>query len=78
MNHLYEYISVHFSSVAQFCATLCNSMECSTLCFPVHHQLPKLVQTHVHQVGDAIQQYSPLSPPSPSVLKLSQHQGLFK
>ena len=23
--------------------------------FPVHHQLPELTQTHVHQVGDAIQ-----------------------
>ena len=22
---------------------------------PVHHQLPELAQTHVHQVGDAIQ-----------------------
>ena len=24
--------------------------------FPVHHQLPELAQTHVHQVGDAIVQ----------------------
>ena len=24
--------------------------------FPVHHQLPKLAQTQVHQVGDAIQE----------------------
>ena len=23
--------------------------------FSVHHQLPKLAQTHVHQVGDAVQ-----------------------
>ena len=27
-------------------------MDCSTLGFPVHHQLPELVQTHVHTVGD--------------------------
>ena len=29
-------------------------MNCSTLCFPVHHQLPELAQTHVHQVTDTI------------------------
>ena len=37
-------------------------------CFPVHHQLQKLAQTHVHQVGDAIQPSHPrlslLLPPS--------------
>ena len=36
-------------------------MDCSTPGFPVHHQLPKLVQTHVHQVRDAIQPSHPLS-----------------
>ena len=34
--------------------------------FPVHHQLPKLTQTYVHQVGDAIQPSHPLSSPSPA------------
>ena len=29
-------------------------MDCSTPGFSVHHQLPKLAQTHVHQVSDAI------------------------
>ena len=29
-----------FSSVSQSCPTLCNSMDCSTPGFPVHHQLP--------------------------------------
>ena len=28
-------------------------MDCSMPRFPVHHQLPELAQTHVHQVGDA-------------------------
>ena len=28
--------------------------------FPVHHQLPELAQTHVHQVGDAVQPSHPL------------------
>ena len=44
--------SVQFSSVTQSGPNLCNPMECSTPVFPVHHQLPELVQTHVHQVGD--------------------------
>ena len=46
--------------------------------FPVHHQLPELTQTHVHQVSDAIQPSHPLSSPSPPSFNLSQHQGLFK
>ena len=49
------------SSVAQSCPTLCNSMDCSMPAFPGHHQLPELAQTHVHQVGDAIQPSHPLS-----------------
>ena len=40
-------------------------MDCTTPGFPVHHQLPELAQTHVHQVGDAIQPSHPLSSPSP-------------
>ena len=32
---------------------------------PVHHQLVEFTQTHVHQVGDAIQPSHPLSSPSP-------------
>ena len=46
--------------------------------FPVHHQLTQLTQTHVHQVGDAIQPSHPLSSPSPPAFNLSQHQGLFQ
>ena len=42
-----------FSSVAQLCPTLCDPMDCSTPGFPVHHQFPELIQTHVHQVSDA-------------------------
>ena len=41
--------SIQFSSVVQSRPILCN---CS---LPVHHQLPELTQTHVHQVGDVIQ-----------------------
>ena len=42
-------------SVAQSCPILCNPMNSSTLDFPVLHHLPKLAQTHVHWVSDAIQ-----------------------
>ena len=45
---------------------------------PVHHQLQKLTQTHVHRVGDAIQPSHPLSPPSPPAPSSSQNQGLFQ
>ena len=45
---------------------------------PVHHQLPELTQTHVHQVGDAIQPSHPLSSPSPPAPNPSQHQNLFQ
>ena len=69
---------VHFSSVAQSCPTLCDSMNCSMPGFPLHHQLPESTQTHVHRLGDAIQPSHPLSSPSPPALNLSQHQGLFK
>ena len=65
-----------FSSVAQSCSTLCDSMDCSTPGFPVHHQLPELTQTHVCRVGDAIQPSHPLLSPSPA-FNLSQHRGLF-
>ena len=67
-----------FSSVAQSCPTLCNPMDCSMSGFPVHHQLLKLTQTHVHWVGDAIKLSHPLSSPSPPTFNLSQHQCLFQ
>ena len=50
------------SSVAQSCQTNCDPMDCRTPGFPVHHQLPKLAQTHVHRVGDAIQPFHTLCP----------------
>ena len=41
-------------------------------------ELPELTQTHVYQVGDAIQPSHPLLSPSPPAFNLPQHQGLFK
>ena len=69
---------VQFNSVAQSCPTLCDPMNRGTPGLPVHHQLPESTQTHVHQVGDAIQPSHPLSSPSPPALYLSHYQGLFK
>ena len=66
------------SSVAQSCPTLCDPMNCSMPGLSVHHQLPEFTQTHVHQVGDAIQPSHPLSSPSPPAPNPSQHQGLFQ
>ena len=70
--------SVQFNSVAQSCQTLCDSMDCSTTGFPVHHQLLELAQTHVHRVGDAVQPSHLLLSPSPPAFNFSQHQGLFQ
>ena len=62
-------------SVAQWCPTVYNPMDCSTPGFPVHH-LPD-AQTHVHWISGAIQPSRPLSSPSPPALNLSQHQSNF-
>ena len=70
--------AVQLSSVAHSCLTLCDPMDCSMPGFPVHHQLLEFAQTHVHRVDDAIQPSHPLPSPSPPVLNLPQHQGLFQ
>ena len=73
---IYIYQSV--SSVTQLCLTLCDPMNRSIPGLPVHRQLPEFTQTHIHQVGDAIQPSHPLSSPSPPALNPSQHQSLFQ
>ena len=47
-------------------------MDCRTPGLPVLHCLPEFAQTHVHQVGDAIQLSHPLLSPSPPTFNLSQ------
>ena len=71
-------LSVQFSSVARSCPTFCNPMNHSTPGLPDHHQLLEFTQTHVHQVGDAIQPSHPLLSPSPPAPNPSQHQSLFQ
>ena len=69
-------ISVQFS-----CSIMPNSLQPHGL---QHAQptcpspSPRVFQVHVPWVGDAIQPSQPLSPSSPSVFNLSQHQGLFQ
>ena len=71
-------INIQFSSVAQSCPTLCDTMNHSTPGLPVHHQPPEFTQTHIHRVDDAIQPSHPLLSPSPPAPNPSQHQGLFQ
>ena len=58
-------ISFLSCSVSESCLTLCDPMKCTTLGFPVLHHLPKLSQTHVHSVIDAIQPPRHLLSPFP-------------
>ena len=67
--------SVHFSSVAQSCPTLCDPMNRNTPGLPVHHQLPESTQTHVHpSVSSPVIPFSscPQSFPASRSLPMSQ------
>ena len=66
--------SVQFSPVPQSCLTVCNPMDCSMPGFPVQHQL---AQTHVHQVGDAIQIISSSVVPFSSCLQSFPVSGSY-
>ena len=65
-------------SVAKWCPTLCDPMDCSTPGLPVLHYLPQFSQTRVHRVSDTIRPSHRLSSPSPPALNLSQLHGLFQ
>ena len=52
-------------SFARLCLTLCESMDCSMLGFPVLQYVLEFAQTHVHWVADVIQ------PSHPSVTPFS-------
>ena len=64
--------NVAYSSVQSLSRVrLCDPKDCSMPGFPVHYQLLKPTQTHVHRVSDDIQPSHPLSSPSPSAFNLS-------
>ena len=71
-----SWISVQFSSVTQPGPTLWDAMDFSMLGFPVHHQLPELIKTNIHWVGDAIQLSHPVIPVS-SCLQSFPASGSF-
>ena len=56
---VYLFSSVQFSH--SVLSPLCDPMDFGTPGLPVHHQLPKFIQNHVHWVGDAIQPSHPMS-----------------
>jgi len=68
--------SVQFSRSVVSDSLQLHGLQHATL--PVHHQLLKPTQTHVHRISDAIQPSHPMSSPSPPTFNLSQHQSLFK
>ena len=69
----------HLSSVQFSCSVMADSLRPHELQLrpPCPSPTPG-VQTHVHQVGDAIQPSHPLLSPSPPAPNCSQHQGLFQ
>ena len=75
---MHEFLSSVSSVQSLGHVRLCDPMDCSMPGFPVHHQPSELAQTHMHQVGDAIQPSHPLSSTSPPAFNLSQNQGLFQ
>ena len=66
---------ISITSVSQSCQTPCNPMDYSMPGFPVHHQLPELAHTHVHQtVSSSIIPFSSClqSFPAPGSFPVSQ------
>ena len=61
-------------SVAKWCLTLCNLMDCSPVGFPALHYLPESAQTHVSWISDAIQHLILCHPLllSPSVFAINE------
>ena len=72
--------SLIFNSVQFSCSVMSDSLRPHELqhARPPYHQLSEFTQTHIHQVGDAIQPSHSLSSPSPPALNPSQHQSLFQ
>ena len=79
--YISSHINVQFSSVQSLNRVrLCDPVNCSTPGLPVYHQLPEITQTHVHQVGDAIQPPHPshpllLLPPIPPRIRVCSNES---
>ena len=75
-------LSPWFSSVQFNHSVMSDSFDPMNCSMPslVHHQLPEFTQTHVHQVGDAIQPFHPLSfplllPPIPPSIRVFSNES---
>ena len=77
----YYYYYSH-SSISFTCSIRCEMYLIVSFCFVCgvfHHQLPELIQTHVHWVSDVIQPSNHLILCHPLLLlNLSQLRGLFQ
>ena len=69
ISEIHTFICFPITHSVQSCPIICNPMDGSMPGFPVHHQVLKVDQTHVHQVGDAIQPSHPLPFLSPPAFK---------
>ena len=70
-----EQVILQFSSVSQSCLALCDPMNRSTPALSVHHQLLEFTQTHVHQVGDAIQPSNSLATSCKELTRWKSHHS---
>ena len=70
---MFNISSVQLLSRVQFC----NPVDCSTPGFPVHHQLLKPTQTHVHHVSDCHPNISSSIVPFSSRLQMFSASGSF-
>ena len=79
LSHIYS--PFQFSSVQFSCSVMPNSSrphESQHARPPCPSPTPRVTETHVHRVSDAIQPSHPLSSPSPLAPNPSQHQSLFQ
>ena len=72
------YINIRHQFISRSVMPVSVQPHAARQCFPVHHQLLELVQTHVYRASSAIQSPHPLSSPFPPAFNLSQHQSLFQ
>ena len=76
IKYIWKTQNISSAQVSHWVVSVCDPMDCSTPGFPVPHQLPEFIQTHVHWVVDAVQPSHPLSSPSPPAFNPFQH-GVF-
>ena len=80
---IYSLLLEHFCSiccccsVAQFCLTFCDPMDCSMPGLSVPHHIPEFAQVHVYWICDTIQPSCPLSLPSLPSIRIFSNESAF-